>query len=655
MTLKCSKCGQILNNQDIDCEELGIDKNYIEIYGDYLDMDNLICKNCKNEQILTNTNNDSLNDDAEYQKSDNHYHNSLEDENKIFRDIMDYFPQDLTPRDEQITIFKKIAEGIANGYHFFLLDAGTGIGKSAIAVTLAEYFGEAFITTVTKQLQDQYLKDYNYPVLKGRTNFICKEALVFNKNKDCDEGICQAEKINCDKGVSKSEGTSFCFEDRIRVEWDFISEDHCNYWEQKGTAIRSPITFLNYSSFFIEMNFLTHFKKRKLSVFDEAHNIERLVMKLVSFKLSNKKLKSEFKDHMDDITPEGEIKFIPQISPDAFIEDKEFWSNYLPKFIKDYKSLLKTRKLTPKKSKKIRNKVYRMSKFLDDLRINPHNWIIEANEKDEKIEFKPLEVSKYIHSYCFEHSEYNLLMSATILNKEDFCKWHGINPEDVLYIPIKSPFDLKKRPIYLETVGSMSHKTIEVTKPLTIPLLKKLLNKHNDDKGLIHTNSHKLATYIYKELDNPRLINYSFDESNPKERPKRDSIIKRFIESSEPLVLVAPSVGEGVDFPDDLCRFQIIYKVPFPYLNDKQIKARNRIDPNWYAYQTVVKLVQSYGRGMRNKNDYCDTYITDEDIFSILTDKWRRCWKYFPEYFLEALIDPEGIIDDFKIFSNKRM
>ncbi|WP_460009160.1 helicase C-terminal domain-containing protein [Methanobacterium movens] len=635
MSLQCSKCGHIMDSHEIDCEESGVDRAYLEVYGNYLDSDTLICQNCKNKES---------NDNADF-SGDETNQDSIEDEDKILKDMLDHFPSGMIPRKEQITIFKKIAGGIAEGYHFFLLDAGTGIGKSAIAATLAKYFGQAFITTVTKQLQDQYTQDYPYPVFKGRSNFLCKEALAFNKNKDCDEGICQTNVIKCDKSISRSEGTSFCFEDRQNVKWDFVSDNHCNYWEQKGRAVRSPITFLNYSSFFIEMNFLTHFKKRKLSVFDEAHNIERLVMKQVSFKLSNKKLKSDFKDHMDDITPEGEIKFIPQIETDAFIEDKEFWSRYLPKFINDYKSLLKIKNLSPKKAQKIKNKIFRMNKFLQDLIFNPNNWIIEANEKEEKVEFKPLEVSNYVRSYCFEHSTYNLLMSATILNKEHFCKWHGIDPEDVLYIPVKSPFDVKRRPIYLETVGPMSHKRIKVNKPKTIPMLNKILNKHKDDKGLIHTNSHKLASYIYKELNNPRLINYSFDESNESEKPKRDMVIKNFIDSAEPLVLVAPSVGEGVDLPDDLCRFQIIYKVPFPYLDDKQIKARIRIDPEWYAYQTVVKLVQSYGRGMRNKNDYCDTYVTDEDIFNVLKDEWRLCWKFFPEYFLEALIDPEGIVD----------
>ena len=57
------------------------------------------------------------------------------------------------------------------------------------------------------------------------------------------------------------------------------------------------------------------------------------------------------------------------------------------------------------------------------------------------------------------------------------------------------------------------------------------------------------------KLDNPRLITH--DKENKTE------VIEKFIKSDEPLVLISPSMGEGVDLPGDLCRFQIIYKLPF--------------------------------------------------------------------------------------------
>ena len=52
--------------------------------------------------------------------------------------LLEYFPVSMEPRPAQKEILETIAEGIDEGYHYFLLDAGTGIGKSAIAITLAK-------------------------------------------------------------------------------------------------------------------------------------------------------------------------------------------------------------------------------------------------------------------------------------------------------------------------------------------------------------------------------------------------------------------------------------------------------------------------------------------------------------------------------------
>jgi Rad3-related DNA helicase len=63
-----------------------------------------------------------------------------------------------------------------------------------------------------------------------------------------------------------------------------------------------------------------------------------------------------------------------------------------------------------------------------------------------------------------------------------------------------------------------------------------------------------------------------------------------------------------------LSRFQIIAKVPFPNLGDKYISVKKDLLPKWYAYQTAKTIVQSYGRSVRNENDYAVTYILDSDF-----------------------------------------
>ena len=108
-----------------------------------------------------------------------------------------------------------------------------------------------------------------------------------------------------------------------------------------------------------------------------------------------------------------------------------------------------------------------------------------------------------------------------------------------------------------------------------------------------------------------------------------------FIDSDEPLVLVSPSMGEGVDLPGDLCRFQIIYKIPYPDWGDKQIYERSSIDMEWYDFKTCLNLVQTHGRGMRYDSDYCTTYVIDSRFTSYVRS--NRANRYLPDTFKEAI------------------
>ena len=95
------------------------------------------------------------------------------------------------------------------------------------------------------------------------------------------------------------------------------------------------------------------------------------------------------------------------------------------------------------------------------------------------------------------------------------------------------------------------------------------------------------------------------------------------------------SMGEGVDLPGDLCRFQIIYKIPYPDWGDKQIYERSSIDMEWYDFKTCLNLVQTHGRGMRYDSDYCTTYVIDSRFTSYVRS--NRANRYLPDTFKEAI------------------
>jgi ATP-dependent DNA helicase DinG len=97
-----------------------------------------------------------------------------------YKDLKSCFPMRKI-RPEQTYILKEIAQALDRGIKYIIIEAPPGSGKSPIAITLCDYFGQGYICTDQKSLQDQYLSDSNFPrprmtQIIGRSNFVCKQA-----------------------------------------------------------------------------------------------------------------------------------------------------------------------------------------------------------------------------------------------------------------------------------------------------------------------------------------------------------------------------------------------------------------------------------------------------------------------------------------------
>lgn len=527
-------------------------------------------------------------------------------------EIIENFPFE-QPRTGQLNIIQDIVDAIRQGYKYIVVEAGTGTGKSAIATTLAQLYESAYILTMTKQLQQQYASEFEFPLAKGRSNFGC---LADQLDSSCDIGKCKtsprSEKYACPFGVSKSPilDADLAF-DTYSGSVFYQSQNHCHYWEQKANAINSPITILNYDYALAEFNYVKHFSKRSLLILDEAHNLENKLMSFLEVTLSNNKLEKDIKRTISKQTlKDGELE-------DWILEIEAITEHYEDIDVKD---------MPAEKADKIESTIKRLDNLTNKLRDEPKNWAIDTNA--DGVSFKPLRVNHYAKNNILNYGDVVIFMSATILSHKLFAKWLGINPDEIYQIKVDSPFDKEKRPIILDLAGKMSKNRIKQTVPKTIPILEKILKKHRYDKGLIHTNSYKCQQYINKHLNNSRLISHTSHN--------REAVLNYFEEDENPLVLVSPSMSEGVDLPYDKCRFQIIYKIPFPYLGDKQVNLRQKRDRRWYAYKTVMTLMQAYGRGMRAEDDSCYTYILDSDINILFKSPLYK--SLVPNFFKEAVV-----------------
>ena len=84
-------------------------------------------------------------------------------------------------------------------------------------------------------------------------------------------------------------------------------------------------------------------------------------------------------------------------------------------------------------------------------------------------------------------------------------------------------------------------------------------------------------------------------------------------------VLLSPALTDGVDLPDDTCRWQALLKVPYPNPTDARVDARLK-EPDgdqWYYETTAQSIIQAVGRGVRHVEDYCTFYVLDESYFDV--------------------------------------
>jgi Rad3-related DNA helicase len=237
------------------------------------------------------------------------------------------------------------------------------------------------------------------------------------------------------------------------------------------------------------------------------------------------------------------------------------------------------------------------------------------------VTFKPVWVKAYAGSYLLYHSERRLLMSAT----PPFPRVLGIGTHGYMETP--STFPVVSRPFYYRGVAKLNKSASISEIDGVIAEVDRIIAAHPNHKGIVHTVSYHLRDVMMTgSKHGSRLISHSSAD--------REEVLEQFKTSAAPLVLVSPSMAEGVSFDEDLARWQVLMKVPFPNLGDPQVKARANEDRDWYNFATCTNVVQTYGRVMRSESDWGDTYCLDKNFWWMFTTQKAM----FPQWFAESVI-----------------
>ncbi len=533
-------------------------------------------------------------------------------------------------RPSQEEVLKQI-EPLLGSKKFILLEAPVGFGKSAIAAAVCKYLGSAHILTATKQLQDQYSFDFGFPMVKGKPNFRCYVPTTQGTLLPCNKGRCEVDwqLKDCPHYLTFEEydehARKLCSRDS-KCE-HLKGRKLCTYYEQKWSGFRDPITVYNYSFLLSELKFAKNVPHRRLLVCDEVHDLGKQLVSFAAFTLK----KSNLQYYHDEIRPEEEF-----VIPNKGTEDPAAWLDTLVQVGEMLEEFLGIHSKADAMQDRIavcKKMLESIDSFTEDLGRDKSNWIVNSlrmhgDGSIEEVVFQPLNVGAYASS-LFSIADTILMMSATISSKERLCRELGIDESESHMIQIgDSSFPIESRAIRALDVAQLNRASMDASLEPIARAVDQIMENHAGERGVIHTTSYVQARYIIEhvsESNRRRLVTTegSFDRST----------LLQIHSRNDSSVLISPSLYQGVDLKDDLSRFQIIVKVPYPDLSERRTQVKLQRDRDWYEWQTAQRLVQTYGRSVRSEKDHAITYVLDSN-FARFVFAHRTL---FPKYFIDAV------------------
>ncbi len=269
----------------------------------------------------------------------------------------------------------------------------------------------------------------------------------------------------------------------------------------------------------------------------------------------------------------------------------------------------------------------RLGNLIKDYETNSDNWALDITRSktlETELTMQPIWGNVYLNEMIWDKYDHVIFMSGSILDKEMFTYINGFDHKLTDYYEVDSTFPVSNRPLYFYRAGKMTYDQRESTFQNQVPIIQKILKKYKDSRGVIHTTNYEIAKWVDEAINDKRLI---FHDSENRENQL--NLMKKRTNG----IIVSPSMVSGISLDDELSRFQIILKVPYPNISSNKVKSRQRTNKKWYTWRTIVDIIQAYGRSTRSDTDWSHTYILDNSFGDLL----RMNRDMFPKYFIEAI------------------
>ncbi|WP_142857309.1 helicase C-terminal domain-containing protein [Salinigranum halophilum] len=527
--------------------------------------------------------------------------------------IVDEFPAP-SFRGAQEQALRDIRDAFAAGNDVVLVRAPTGSGKSLLAraicgaaATVEEsrprdatdaYYTTPQVSQLDDVAGDALLDDFQ--VIRGKRNYTC--LIDGEEDTPVNQAPCARQR-----------------------GFDCSVKHRCPYYSARAIASNRRIAAMTLA-YFMQTAGSDVFRKRDVVVIDEAHGLAEWAEMYATIDLSPRTVPV-----WDDLRVPG----VEEVS-DPLERTVRFADALVGVCTNAKDDLLAKQELSPDEAARrdrLQELISELKWFVDDARDpqSPTTWVVDQpGGADSSISIKPLDPARYLKHTVWDRGNSFALLSATILNKEAFCRGVGLNPDRVALVDVPHTFPLEHRSLYDVTQGKMTYEHRDETIPKIARLLVRLMAAHPDEKGLVHCHSYRIQERLHERLAGmgvaARVRGHGRDD--------RNDALEAWKASSKPTLFLSVKMEEALDLNGDLCRWQVLCKAP--YLNTSDSRVARRLEDGqwaWYHRAALRTVIQACGRVVRAPDDYGATYLAD----SSLLDLFDRARSDLPPWFREQV------------------
>lgn len=511
-----------------------------------------------------------------------------------------------------------------------LLSAPTGSGKSLIIYAITQVVNEvlgrrSFVSTPLNVLVDQIENDEfleDVITVKGRNNYSCVHPE--DRGTPVDQAICQRDD-NFDCEYKKTPHTS----------------GGCTYYGRLVSAemesnVCTNLSYLCANSMIPDEVDAGLTKREGLNI-DEAHSIESFTMSFIGVTVSDN-MPIDF----DEVRPmPGEntsmdrtVDWLRDTVLRVAVEEKEKLES------KSLKSSHEQDRL-----ENLERFIGKVNNLLSDIREN--HWVKTHDDYEDRIEFKPIYIGRFLESFLWDQGNKVVLASAT-LPKNGFTEEIGLDDRDVARVEVPSTFPPGRRPVVTtRDVGKMTYYERDKTIPKMVDEVARIADDWDGHKGLIHARAYSIAEKLYDRLPQDVKRRTRLQDGDRREESLEawmdapvDEEGKHSDEGGQ--VFISVGMAEGISLDDDLARWQCVCKAEYPNMSDERVSYRMDSDTDggadwpWYAGTAAIKLQQAVGRAVRSRDDWAVTYVLDTSAVGLMEKN-----EYLLESWFKEAIDAE--------------